>query len=341
MSDDPIRDHLAELRRELGWVGSLRRRRLLAEVEDHLREAAAELGAQGVEPTQATRDAVEAFGGAKNLAGTAPDLRLRLGICAVIALATVVGLLGFRHSHSAPIRAGQRAAVRISPAALIRSIERGLSRTGIVSVRLGRPPIPFQRQQRGPWMYVRVRCLAGAGCLRGQWEAEMLAAAYHVSAPAHGLRAETGTSVYSGRESMQSLIADRGNSSGGPVHTLRPGTTTPVPFSPTRLPARVLTAQITRDLRSVHLTPMSITFDRIDGYLAPVIVADAPYPGIVIRHPPQWTDAVGREPNRFEGVYLRLNYPDGRPAMAVGMASRTATGMTWIKPRLNPNPGDT
>jgi hypothetical protein len=339
LTDDPIREHLAAMRRELGRLGSVRRRRLLAEVEDHLREAAAELAANGAEPGEAARRAVEAFGGSGSLAGSTTSPRMRVGVGAVVAIAALAGSFAIRDSQTAPIRPAQRAAVRTSPAALIRSIERGLS-DGVVSAILGPPPLGFHKQRRSPWLYVRVRCLTGSGCVRGQWEAQMLAAAYHVTAPRHGLRPESGTSVYAGVENIDALEHERGTGGSGPVHTLRPGTESPVPFTPTPLPARVLTAEITSRLRSVHLTPVSISFDRVDGYLAPVILADAPYPRIVVRHPPQWEDAVGREPNGFEGVYLQVDFPDGRPAMAIGISSRTAEGLSWTKPSLNPNLGD-
>jgi hypothetical protein len=61
MSDDPIRDYLGELGKELGRFAP-GRRRTLAEVEDHLRETALSLEAGGAEPPAAQRKAIAAFG---------------------------------------------------------------------------------------------------------------------------------------------------------------------------------------------------------------------------------------------------------------------------------------
>ncbi len=180
----------------------------------------------------------------------------------------------------------------------------------------------------------------------------MLAAAYHVAALRHGLRPESGTSVYAGAENIDALEHERGTGGSGPVHTLRLGTNrfcsrgrhrrcAHLTFTPTRLSAAVLRDEIAQALASVHLTPVSITFDHVDGYPAPVVVASAPYPGIVIRHLPQWRDAVGRDSSGFEGIYLQLDYTNGRPAIAIGVSSRTTEGLSWTKPRLKPDPGDT
>jgi hypothetical protein len=61
MSDDPIVGYLADFAKELGRLGP-RRRRLLAEVEDHLREAAARLEHDGASSDEAARLAVAQFG---------------------------------------------------------------------------------------------------------------------------------------------------------------------------------------------------------------------------------------------------------------------------------------
>jgi hypothetical protein len=61
VSDDPIAAYLADFADELGRLGP-RRRRLLAEIEDHLREAAARLEHGGASPEEAARLAVAQFG---------------------------------------------------------------------------------------------------------------------------------------------------------------------------------------------------------------------------------------------------------------------------------------
>jgi HAAS len=61
VSDDPIRDYLTELANELGRLAR-RRQRMLAEVEDHLREGANRIEQTGVLPQEAARRAVEQFG---------------------------------------------------------------------------------------------------------------------------------------------------------------------------------------------------------------------------------------------------------------------------------------
>ena len=360
MSDDPIRDYLDGLRRELGRLGSLRRRRVLAEAEDHLREAAAELEAKGVEPGAAARSAVDAFGGPADLAGATEAPRIRLGVVLAITLAALAGLFGFRHSHPAPTRAGQRAATRTSAAALIRSIETGLSAHGILIVRFGHPPDLRGLPKRGPWMYVRLTSTRGASSVKPEWEAHMLAAAYAVSAPRHGLPAETGMYVYGPGQSTA-------DGHGGPIHTLAIGVTTtaswirpvaggltpewvipPVAgptsiasasFKPTRAGATQLRDLLRASVRSVGLQLKSVTFDRVEGHLAPIVVATARYPGIIVRHDPLLDKALGWGPNSYEGIYFRLDYPDGRAAMITSFASQTADGIGWVDPSLYSNRG--
>ena len=60
MSEPPIVDYLARLRRRLRW--DRRRERVLAEIEDHLRAAAAALQEQGLTAEDATREAIAQLG---------------------------------------------------------------------------------------------------------------------------------------------------------------------------------------------------------------------------------------------------------------------------------------
>lgn len=64
--DDPLRSYVSELRAELGR--HCLRRRLVGEVEAHLREAIAVRVGEGVAPDRAASDAIESFGAPREVA---------------------------------------------------------------------------------------------------------------------------------------------------------------------------------------------------------------------------------------------------------------------------------
>jgi hypothetical protein len=107
MSDDPIREYLAVLGKELGRFAR-HRRRTLAEVEDHLREAAARIEHNGVSRDEAARQAVEQFGSPRVVGDrlTGPRVRrgswvgVRLAVAAAVSTAVVgLAVVGFRDTH--------------------------------------------------------------------------------------------------------------------------------------------------------------------------------------------------------------------------------------------------
>ncbi|MGH3427483.1 MAG: permease prefix domain 1-containing protein [Mycobacteriales bacterium] len=69
MTGDPIREYLAEFAQEMGPVAPYRGR-VLAEVEDHLREAAARIEAAGASPHDAAVRAVKQFGSPRSVAAS-------------------------------------------------------------------------------------------------------------------------------------------------------------------------------------------------------------------------------------------------------------------------------
>ena len=84
--------YLAELERRL-QVGALRRRRILAETEDHLHSAANDLRASGTSRNEAERIAVDRFGGAGDVAARFNRrwrLYTRLAAAAVLASAGIL-----------------------------------------------------------------------------------------------------------------------------------------------------------------------------------------------------------------------------------------------------------
>src|ERR1700682_405421 len=83
MSDGPLGAHLGELRR-LWWYAPLRRRRVLQEIEDHLRASAAAIELGGFDHPAAQRDAISSLG----LPGGPSRLR---GIAAVLTAALLLG----------------------------------------------------------------------------------------------------------------------------------------------------------------------------------------------------------------------------------------------------------
>ena len=90
MTDDPIGDYLARLRRSLR--GRPNRDRMLAETEDHLRESAAHLEDQGLTPASAAQEAVRRMGDAGEL-GRAAGGRVAAIAVLVLGWAGAVALL--------------------------------------------------------------------------------------------------------------------------------------------------------------------------------------------------------------------------------------------------------
>jgi hypothetical protein len=89
MTDDPIRDYLADLGKELGRFAR-HRRRTLAEVEDHLREAACALQKQGLTAEDAAREAIAQLGAPGDIVPKADRDRMR--VAAATALVVLVGV---------------------------------------------------------------------------------------------------------------------------------------------------------------------------------------------------------------------------------------------------------
>jgi hypothetical protein len=356
MTDDPIREYLAELGKELGRFAR-HRRRTLAEVEDHLREAARSLEAGGIEPLAAQRVAVAAFGSPRQVA----QFRVRhrtltrgmlmaigAGVVVIAASAAGFGWIGNPSAHhvSATRMTPKSTAISdptggVGAVALVRSIESGLSTGGIVRVRFGPPPGVYLRQTSKPWMYVRLTQVDAAGGVKPEWEAGLLAAAYYTQAPSHGLPVEGGMYVYRGQGTLAALRSGQGDANGGPIgvdNVVPVGATTPVRFDPTTADAADLRRSLTHSIQSVGLTTRSIRFEHVDGYLVPVVVTETPDPATFIRRDPPFSAVLGREPNGYEGIYFQLDYPDGQPALIRAFASRTASGVSYTKPSLNPDP---
>lgn len=117
MNDDPIRDYLVELGEELGRL-SFRRRRTLAEVEDHLREATARIEQTGVHPDEAARQAVEQFGSPEVVARRSSSSRVKRRAVAVgvlvVAAAAVAVLATPSASHATiPMTASNQVVPRV------------------------------------------------------------------------------------------------------------------------------------------------------------------------------------------------------------------------------------
>ena len=123
MSDRPIDAFLAELGRLLPRDDE-RRRRVVAEVGDHLRDLAAEARARGLGDEDAEREAVERFGSPRALArGMRPARRRLPAIAGALAGAAVCGVVAWAEMHgpagpaSAPVAgSAASAAPRIAAA---------------------------------------------------------------------------------------------------------------------------------------------------------------------------------------------------------------------------------
>ena len=90
VTDDPIGEYLARLRRSLR--GRPNRDRMLAETEDHLRESAAHLEDQGLTPASAAQEAVRRMGDADEL-GRAAGGRVAAIVVLVVGWVGAAGLL--------------------------------------------------------------------------------------------------------------------------------------------------------------------------------------------------------------------------------------------------------
>jgi hypothetical protein len=117
VSDDPIRDYVAELGKELGRFAR-HRRRTLAEVEDHLREAAARIEHTGAVDDEAARQAVERFGSPQLVARQSSASRAKWRAVAVgvlvVAAAAVAVLATPSASHATiPTRASNALVPRV------------------------------------------------------------------------------------------------------------------------------------------------------------------------------------------------------------------------------------
>jgi hypothetical protein len=100
MNDDPIRDYLGELGKELGRFAR-HRRRTLAEVEDHLREAACVLQQGGMTAEDAAREAIDQLGSPDDIVPTAARDRMRVAATALVALVAVGVVAGAARSWDA------------------------------------------------------------------------------------------------------------------------------------------------------------------------------------------------------------------------------------------------
>src|SRR5579862_5933608 len=107
MSDSPITDYLAQLRRLLPWYLP-RRRRFLAEVADHLDQAAAGERASGAGEQEAEQRAVDRLGPAEEMsaelrAGPRSALTARrVGALVGVGALLIVGAIALRSSAEAP-----------------------------------------------------------------------------------------------------------------------------------------------------------------------------------------------------------------------------------------------
>jgi hypothetical protein len=98
MSSDRIDTYLGDLRRELRFR-PIARRRILSEVEEHLRAAVASALADGVDPAAAVSEAVERFGHPAVVARGFRETRSHVGrqvrvfvAAAIVATAVLVGV---------------------------------------------------------------------------------------------------------------------------------------------------------------------------------------------------------------------------------------------------------
>jgi hypothetical protein len=107
--DDQIEGYLRDLRRALR-AQPLRRRRIVAEAEEHLRAAQASAVRSGLTSDAAADDAISRFGSARAVAAAHADERTsslgrQLRIFIVAATAAAALLVGFDRHETAPAQA--------------------------------------------------------------------------------------------------------------------------------------------------------------------------------------------------------------------------------------------
>jgi hypothetical protein len=120
---EPIAAYLAELAPQVPG-GPLRRRRVLGEIETHLRLLVAEAEAGGASPTAAVEVAVERFGQPATVAAAfaageagARPLRRQLRVLAVASAVAVALMTAGVRSHAPPAQAQERGHPPAGPSA--------------------------------------------------------------------------------------------------------------------------------------------------------------------------------------------------------------------------------
>jgi hypothetical protein len=117
MSPEPIRDYLGELGKEFGRFAP-HGRRTLAEVEDHLREAAGRIEHSGVSPAEAARQAVEQFGSSQVIARQSSASRVKwravpVGVLVIAAAAVAVLAIPSASHATIPMTASNQVVPRV------------------------------------------------------------------------------------------------------------------------------------------------------------------------------------------------------------------------------------
>lgn len=214
--------------------------------------------------------------------------------------------------------------VASSPEDLLQAIVSKLNSPRIRSARLGAAPAGYEAQ--GPWIYVDVNHDGDASGLLGDFEALLIAGTYSREAPLQGQPGAEGVSYHdeSSAGCRSSFEADA--CVGGEWRiTLGVGTSAPPSTDPASLESKI------RDrLRKLGLEPVTITFDRPQNNLVPIVVARIS--DLQTLPADNWQSirqvAVGLD-REFEGSYLELVDGDGAPVAATGVDAGLAIGISW------------
>ena len=105
-------------------------------------------------------------------------------------------------------------------------------------------------------------------------------------------------------------------------------------------PPPVIERRIRTGLVDAGLTPISISFVSA-LQTSPVVIAQADKPKAVVQASEDahyWSEILGGDFQNYEGYYLELRDPAGKPFLISTSANRAGSSTGWIRPDLNPRP---
>lgn len=214
--------------------------------------------------------------------------------------------------------------------ALVRTLA-GMDAGVITRATLGAAPKGFRA---GPWLSTRVVCAGASGgrCVLPEWEAQLVAAA-------------TAERMDSGQANLGNVIVGFGITAtrADGTHLERSGSDLSNARAGERFPGqartdRELESRIRSTVVADGLTVARLRILHPYGP-APVVVVRAPRVaaanGVVGALEAQLRHLVSRRYDSFEGLYVEVDGPHGRPLAAASISDRVVVGSQWFAPGVD------